>query len=216
MILAVIEHDRGDLEATSLQMLTFARGLAERVDVPLEAVLIGDDADPLVESTKRYGMVTLHRIRHERLTDYAPEAWARAIIQLGRDRGAQAVLCPGTDRGNEILAHVAAKTGLPMAANCSEVEPGDVYRVVRLRWGSSLLEEAELSGEIKLITVAPHVIEATEAPAATVEIVEVTPTLEDRDFRVRVVRREETTTTGATLKTARLVVGGGRGVGSSS
>ena len=215
MILAVIEHDRGELEVTCLQMLAFARNLAKKMDVPLEAALIGDDANPLVEKTKRYGMVTLHRIRHKRLTDYAPKAWASTIIQLSRERGAQAVLCPGTDRGNEILAHVAAQTGLPMAANCSEVKPGEVYSVVRLRWGSSLLERAELSCEIKLITVAPHIIEATEAPGTIAEILDVTPILQDCDFQIRVVRREETTTTGATLKTARLVVGGGRGVGSA-
>ena len=53
-------------------------------------------------------------------------------------------------------------TGLPMAANCVEVNAGSPFQVLRYRWGSSLLEEAELHGDPTLITIAPHVIEARE------------------------------------------------------
>ena len=52
------------------------------------------------------------------------------------------MLAPGTDRGNEVLAHVAAKLDQPLAANCVAVSAGDPATVVRVRWGGSLLEEA--------------------------------------------------------------------------
>ena len=175
MILGIIEHDRGVIEATSLQMLTLGRGLAEQTGTSLEAALIGDDSALLEETIKPFGMAAIHRVTHPQLDDYAPAAWAEAAIQLGRARGAQAILAPGSDRGNEILAHVAAKTGLAMAANCAQVEAGDVYRVVRLRWGSSLLEEAELSGAIKLLSVAPHTVEATEARCDNVTVEDFEP-----------------------------------------
>ncbi len=215
MILGIIEHDRGVIEATSLQMLTLGRGLAEQTGTSLEAALIGDDAASLEETIKPFGMAAIHRVTHPQLDDYAPAAWAEAVVQLGRARGAQAILAAGSDRGNEVLAHVAAKTGLAMAANCAQVEAGDVYRVLRLRWGSSLLEEAELSGEIKLLSVAPHTVEATEARCDTVTVEDFEPTLSEADLRVKVTRRDETASSGVTLKTARVVVGGGRGVGSA-
>ena len=215
MILGVIEHDRGVIEAASLQMLTLGRDLAEQAGSSLEAVLIGDDAGLLEEAIKPFGMSVIHRVTHPQLDDYAPSAWAEATVQLGRARRAQAILAPGSDRGNEILAHVAAKAGLAMAANCAEVEAGDVYRVVRLRWGSSLLEEAELSGEIKLLSVAPHTVEAVEVSADEVVVEEFEPVLSDADLRVKVTRREETAGSGVTLKTSRVVIGGGRGVGSA-
>ena len=54
----------------------------------------------------------------------------------------RAIVAPGTDRGNEVMAHVAAKLDQPMAANCTNVSPGSTATVTRVRWGGSLLEEA--------------------------------------------------------------------------
>ena len=48
---------------------------------------------------------------------YAPAAWATAIVEAAGDDD---IVGPGTDRGNEVLAHVAAQLDLPFAANVSE------------------------------------------------------------------------------------------------
>src|SRR5690242_16244099 len=73
--------------------------------------------------------------------DYAPPSWARALADAVAERAPDALVGPGTDRGNELLAHVAAITDLPMAANCVSVTPGSPASVIRMRWGGSLLEE---------------------------------------------------------------------------
>jgi electron transfer flavoprotein alpha subunit len=113
-----------------------------------------------------------------------------------------------------VLAHVAALTNLPMAANCTAVQPGDPYSITRIRWGGSLLEEANLAGVTKLFSVAPHTLEATEMPVAgTVDLKTFTPTLDDKAFRVRLIDREEADSDKISLAEARVVVGGGRGVG---
>ena len=64
---------------------------------------------------------------------------------------------PGTERGNEVLAHVAALLDLPLAANCVSVAGADVTRV---RWGGSLLEEARVDAPTLLLTVQPHAVAA--------------------------------------------------------
>jgi electron transfer flavoprotein alpha subunit len=214
MVLGLIEHDRGALDETSLEMLTLARRLANDLEVSLEAVLVGDEARALAEKLPAYGVSKVHLIRHDRLDAYAPEAWAGGVVQLIEARGAGVVMAPGTDRGNEVMAHVAARMDLPMAANCIQVSPGDPYQITRLRWGGSLLEEATLEGEPKLLTVAPHVV--TPEGAADVEelvLEEFTPSLEEADFRVRVKDLEATTEDRVSLTDARVVIGGGRGVG---
>jgi electron transfer flavoprotein alpha subunit len=66
---------------------------------------------------------------------YAPAAWARAIASAAQERHPSAVIAAGTDRGNEVLAHVASMLDQPMAANCVSVVPGRPASVKRMRWG---------------------------------------------------------------------------------
>jgi electron transfer flavoprotein alpha subunit len=216
MILGLIDHDRGTLNKLSLEMLTLGYKLADTLNLPLEAVLIGENARALADDLPAYGVSKVHLVQHERLDDYAPEAWAQGLIHLIETEKPQAVLAPGSERGNEVMAHVGAKTDLPLAANCTEVQPGEAYTITRVRWGGSLLEEATLSGNPKLLTVAPHVVPAEEAPAAEEPVVStVTPPLDEKDFRVRISGRVEADKDKVSLTDARVVVGGGRGVGST-
>lgn len=215
MIVGLVEHEGGVVSDLSLQMLTQGRRLAERLDVPLAALLVGAEARPAVDGLAAFGVSAVHLAVDDRLDGYAPEAWAASIVDLIGWARAGAVLAAGSDRGNEVMAHVGARTGLPVAANCTEVEPGDPYQVTRVRWGGSLLEEARLRGDVKLLTVAPHAVQAEEAPAAGgCSVEDFSPALQDKDFRVRVARREERAAGKVSLAEARVVVGGGRGVGS--
>lgn len=138
---------------------------------------------------------------------FAPDALAAAIARLDPS----AVVGPGTDRGNEVMARVAAHMGLPFAANCVAVTPGDPVSVTRLRWGGSLLEEALLRSPRPLLTVAPHTVPADDGPAP--EPVELSEP-DDRDLMVRVVEHVKPSNGGVSLAEAKVIVSGGRGVGS--
>jgi electron transfer flavoprotein alpha subunit len=210
MVLAFIDHDRGTLNPVCLQVLTLGTELSESLGVPLQAVVIGCDTPTLRDEIHRYGVSRIHLAKHPWLEDYAPEAWAKSIAQLIKSAQPRVVLAASTDRGNEVLAHVGALTELPMAANCVQLNPGHPFQVVRYRWGSSLLEEAALHGDPKLITIAPHVIDAKEGKTCAEPTLEVfSPELEEKDRRVRVTAREETHSEGVDLRTASVVVGGG-------
>jgi electron transfer flavoprotein alpha subunit len=164
------------------------------------------------------GVVTLHAIEDPRLADHAPEATGRALAQFVEQERPLAVVGTGSERGMEVMAHVAARIGLPLAANCTDVRPGDPWQVTRQRWGGSLLEDARLDGPIHLLTVAPHAFEplagASEA-GAPVAVQPFAPELDDRDFRVRIMARVPAEAGTISLADARVVVGGGRGVGSA-
>jgi electron transfer flavoprotein alpha subunit len=144
---------------------------------------------------------------------YAPAAWAQTLVELAEQRSAGAVVAPGTDRGNEVLAHAAAKLDQPMSANCTSVTPGDPATVVRMRWGGSLLEEARVHGTPLLLTVAPHAVAA--APVSDVETVAVSGSASEADRLVAVSEAIPASTAGVSLADAGVVVSGGRGVGSA-
>ena len=163
------------------------------------------------------GICTAHVADDDRLEAFAPQAWGRIIAGLAGRLGATAVIAPGSDRATEAMAHAAAIADLPLAANCIEAAPGDPAEVTRLRWGGSLLEQARVHGSTKLLTVAPHVVEAAPAAApAQTAVSEFTPALTDADLVVRVAERTHTEAGGGvSLADAKVVVSGGRGAGSA-
>jgi electron transfer flavoprotein alpha subunit len=215
VILAVVEHDRGTIAPATFEGLTAAARLAsDRGDV-VEALTIGAAADGLVVELAPYGVTAVHQAHHEILGDYGPEAWGDVVAQAAVRLNPTAVLATGTDRGNEVLAHAAARLDLPMVANCIEFADGDGFEVTRVRWGGSLLEEARVDAVPVLFTVAHHAIEARPADASgAAEPRPFDPELDPSLARSVVADRVERVA-GITLSTAPVVVGGGRGVGSA-
>ena len=226
-VVAVIEQVEGAPTLLSLELLTMARRLAREMGLPLEALAIGPRGEDAAGILSSYGVSFLHVANHERLGAYAPEAWAHLIAQLVEAAHPAVVMGTGSDRGAEVMAHVGARLGLPLAANCTELnialplEGGGrgggaaaEFLVTRQRWGGSLLEEARLKGEVKLLTVAPHALAAEAEPARTEVIVEVRrPSLDEKDFRVTLSPQPNADSGRISLAQARVVVGGGRGVG---
>ena len=135
---------------------------------------------------------------------YAPAVWAAALIDAAGDDD---IVGPGSERGNEVLAHVAAQLDLPFAANVTEVR-GD--EVTRQRWGGTLLEEARLHAPRKLLTAAPFAFEPSNS------LLQAETFRPDVSGAVQVVEHIAPDTGGkVSLVDAKVVVSGGRGVGSA-
>jgi len=217
LVLAVLEHDNGVIGDVAGQVLSFGADYAAAAGIPLHAVVAGPGGEAAAERAGAFGVATLHVAEHEALSVYAPQAIARGVAELIGRLSPAAVVGAGTERGNEVLAHVGAITDLPLAANCIEATPGESAQVTRIRWGGSLLEEARVHGAIKLLTLLPHSFEARPVAAATQPAVEhFTPVLTDADLAVRVIERVKTQIgDGVSLASAKVVVSGGRGTGSA-
>jgi electron transfer flavoprotein alpha subunit len=214
-VLVFVEHAGGEADRLSREALALGADLATSTGGPLEAVLIGPGATDAAATLT--GVATAHVVGNERLGTYAAAAWAAAIVGLIGERAPAAVLAGGSDRGNEVLAHVAARTGRPMAANVASVSVGDTWHLTRQRWAGSLLEDATLDADVRLMTVAPHVVPVPETqPTGAPPMISVfEPVVDDRDVVARVVGHEAPEAGSISLTDARVVVGGGRGVGSA-
>lgn len=214
MILAFVEHEEGEPEEETLEALTLARDVAEQADTGLSAVAIDPGAESTANVLAEYGVERLFVLPADELRPYVPGGWAAALDGLIESASPAALIGAGLERTQEVFARLGARRDQPMAANCNEVTVGESYEVMRQRWGGSLLEEARLDGEPKLLSVTPHERAAEPAEAVTEIAVEpVDPDLADADMRVRIDRVEEADIEGIPLGEARVVIGGGRGVG---
>jgi electron transfer flavoprotein alpha subunit len=211
----------GGAALMSREALTFARRLTGRYgDAPLHAVVVGplarESLAQLHDELARQGVAVLHHAEDERLASYAAAAWATAVSEVASAHSARLVLAAGTPRGNEVLAHVAARTEAVMAANVVDVLGAEPLTVTRQVLGGSVLEEMRLDGEPAVLSVAGHALDPEPAAERTeLEVSTYAPALSEDDLRARVVRAGDSTAhdEADALTGARVVVGAGRGAG---
>ena len=217
MIVVLVETTpTGEAVEVSREALTFARSLAaEGGGVPVDVVVVGEPSTELVTTLASYGVRTVHALTGEAFASYAGAAWASGIQGV---RGSSAVvMAAGTPRGNEVMAHVAAREGVAMAANVLSFSGLSPFVVTRQVVGGAALEEMRLSDRPAVFTVAGHAVEAGPAPSPGPAEVQVhQPEVAAADLVARVVSSEEPEPDlSGSLKSARVVVGAGRGAGSS-
>jgi electron transfer flavoprotein alpha subunit len=208
-VLVLVETDDEGVVEVSRETLAFARDLGSDV----RALVVGDGPAGLLEQLGAYGVATVHHADGDAFGSYAAAAWASAVVAAAAD--VSVVMAAGTPRGNEVLAHVACRLGATMAANVVAVDSTDPLVVSRQVLGGAAFEELPLPGAVAVLTVAGHACEAQPAAtAATAALVPLEVEVPAADLRARVVRTEagEPDESGS-LKSARVVVGAGRGAG---
>lgn len=228
MILCFVEHRRGQIADTSLEALTACRELAEALTAgppEVEAVLIGSNVRSLAESLKGFASKVL-LVQDPRLTNYFPEAYARALTQVIKMKAPQGVVAAGTEQGHDVLSRVAAALDLGLATVCSGFQfkaaggsasglKQSQLKITRTIMGGSLLEDAQLLSSPVLLTIEPHAFQAKPFETRAPEGEEIKVELSEKDFRVKFVEFVEMKREGVSLVDAKVVVGGGRGVGSA-
>jgi electron transfer flavoprotein alpha subunit len=211
MNLVFVETSAAGVTETSLETLTFARDLSG----PVDAVLVGDVPDGVAEELGKHGVREVHHAQGDAFAAYGGAAWATAVAAALDATGADAVLAAGTPRGLEVLAHLAARLDVAMAANVVSAQRGDDLVVTRQVLGGAVLEEMRLTATPAVLAVAGHAVEATPAPdagAGTVRVFE--PDVAAADLVARVVSTEPVESVDASgLTSASVVVGAGRGAG---
>ena len=174
----------------------------------------GDPSLQMLTLARRFGD-PLHSVDMNTITPFAPDCLAGLLSAVADEVNASAVFAAGTERGNEVMARLAARMGLPMAANCVAATPGNPALVTRQRWGGSLLEEARLHSPRPLITVAPHTVPIEKGPdPVDVDIEAVKSKLDQALLAVKVSEHVMPSHRGVSLAEAKVIVSGGRGVGS--
>jgi electron transfer flavoprotein alpha subunit len=183
----------------------------------MNVLVLTEDGEPSLQAltlARSWGG-TVHSLRMDTITPFAPDAIAAILQRAADDLKPAAVFAAGTDRGNDVMARLAARTKLPLAANVVAADPGDPVKVTRQRWGGSLLEDATLHGSQTLVTVAPYSVRITEGAApAEVDASRYLQELDPRDMLVQVREHIDPPGGGVSLAEAKVVVSGGRGVGS--
>ncbi|GAA3839158.1 electron transfer flavoprotein subunit alpha/FixB family protein [Streptomyces phyllanthi] len=218
MILVLIETENGAASEISLETLAFARSLsAEGGGIAIRAVVVGavEDRDALAAELGTHGAAEVHHAVGEAFTSYAGAAWAAALQAIRESTRSVVVTAAGSPRGNEVLAHLAARLDVPMGSNAVAFHGLAPFVVTRQVVGGAAMEEMKLDQRPAIFSVAGHswAVSPVEgaSPAAWVEV---TPEVAESDLVARVVSTgTKEVDHSDSLKSAKVVVGAGRGAG---
>lgn len=227
-IVVYCETRNGKLCDVSLELVTKARLLAEKLDCSVDAILIGRDVKGLTSTLFEYGVQRAFVAEDDRLSEYLTLPHARIVATLLAEQRPQIFLVGATNVGRDLAPRVAAELGCGVTADCTELRIGEYEDSDGVKHENALLQirpnfvgnqlTTIVSGNSRpqMATMREGVIRKCKAatPAAgEVIMLDTQALLTDEEFAVSILKREVETGR-SNLKDARVVVAGGYGVGS--
>ena len=204
-ILVVAEHDNSELKPATLNTVT----AASRIGGELDILVAGGNCGAVAEAAAQIPGVAKVRVADSpALENHLAENVAPLIVELAS--GYSHILAPATTFGKNILPRVAALLDVSQISDIAAVVSPDTF--VRPIYAGNALATVQSADNIKVITVRSTKFEAapTEGGSAPIETVAGGADSGLSSFQ----GREVTETERPELTTARIVISGGRGMGS--
>ena len=211
-VLAVLEQRDGALRKISHEVVTGARRLADALGGSggVEAVVCAAAAVRGGEQAGTFGADKIVTLTNAGFARYAPEGYAQAIAERVKAGGYRAVVFAASATGKDLASRVAAKLGVAVAGDITDVavDSGTIV-VTRPVFAGKALLKAKVASQPAVLSLRPNVFTPVErAKAGTAETVAVTVP------PGRVTVREIKAAPAGTLDVAeaQIIISGGRGL----
>ncbi len=228
-IIVYLENEDGRVADVSLELLTKGRVLADRLDVKLEAVAVGDKLDNIDAQVFPYGVDRLYKVEDKRLSPYTSNPHAAVLINLFREIKPQACLMGATCIGRDLGPRVSSCLHSGLTADCTALESGDhtdpktgkeykdLLLQIRPAFGGNIVATI-VNPECRpqMATVREGVMKKQILnPEYKGEVINLDPAkyVKDTDFVVEIIDRHIEKSK-INIKNASIIVAGGYGVGS--
>ena len=221
------EQEDKSLNDVSLELCGRARELADRLGVPMGAVLAGCNVRELSHRLIAHGADRVYYVHDERLEHYRTLPYARVMCRLIGKHKPQIVLYGATPLGRDLAPRIASEMRAGLTADCTDLEIGDyiepstraVHRdlllQIRPAFGGNIIATIVNHDRWpQMATVREGVMRMRDGDAGrSGEIIEEKIEFDDFDEAIRLIERHREWRK-INLKAARTIVAGGAGVGS--
>ena len=204
-ILVVAEHDNKTIRKATLN----AVAAAQKIGGDIHVLVAGYHAADAAKAAAQIGGVK--KVLHadaQHLGEFLAENVAALIVGLAKSYSH--VLAPSTTTGKDILPRAAALLDVQQISDISGVESADTF--VRPIYAGNALATVKSKDAIKVITVRTTAFDAVPATGGSAPVEAVQPPADSglSAFVSREVSRSER----PELTSAKIIVSGGRGMGS--
>ncbi|MBI5164279.1 MAG: electron transfer flavoprotein subunit alpha/FixB family protein [Magnetospirillum sp.] len=208
-VLVVAEHDAGSLKSATLHTVTAARALAQAQGTEVHLLVAGSGVAALAAAAAR--IVGVAKVLVADAPHYAHSlAEPLAALIVANAAGYDALLAPATTFGKNVMPRVAALLDVAQLSDIVAVQGTNTF--VRPIYAGNALATVEALDAVKVITVRGTAFEAAprEGGAATVESLAAAADPGLSRFVSQALSKSER----PELTSARVIVSGGRGMGS--
>lgn len=121
-VMIVVEHRRGKAKPVSWQLLGEGRKLADKLEAPLLALLIGHEVEHLAEEAVCYGADRVYVCQSPELLDYRTRPYSRVCLQAIHEIKPEIVLYGATATGRDLAGAIATHLPTGLTADCTELD----------------------------------------------------------------------------------------------
>lgn len=203
--LVIAEHDNQSLKAATLNAVAAALQCSPEVDI----LVAGNQSDVAAQAAAQIvGVRKVIQIDAPTLGDQLAETLAAQILSLAN--GYSHLLAPATANGKNVMPRVAAKLDVAQLSDITKVISPDTFE--RPIYAGNAIATVQSTDPVKVITVRTTGFDPVAATggAASIEKQAATDSKPSSSF----VGRELTKSDRPELTAAKIIVSGGRGLGS--
>ena len=220
------------ITGVSLELIGKGKELAQELDdKTVTAVLIGHNVKDLADTLAEYGADRVIVVDDAELETYRTEPYAQALAGVINEFKPEIMLVGATAIGRDLGPTVSARVATGLTADCTMLEIGDfpleAKEGVEQKHKQLLMTRPAFGGNTiatiacpdnrpQMATVRPGVmVKAERKPGAQAEVVEFNPGIVKNNRFVEILNIVTDTTKVENIMDAKILVSGGRGVGSA-
>lgn len=210
-VLVYLENIEGKFKKSTFEVISFASAIAQKQNLPLVALSIGNVSDEELGKAGKYGVSKILKAGGDNLKFMNVQPYATVIAQAAKAENAKVVVMSASFSGKGIAPRVAIKLDAGLADNVIDLPVMDgKFLVKKGAYSGKAFAFVEITSDVKVISMIPNSYKVVESPASpSISVFDTQLGAKDLAVTVKETKRS---TDKVSLPDAELVVSAGRGM----
>jgi len=205
--LVLVEHDNASLKSSTLHTV----GAATKLGGEIHLLVVGSNAAAVAQASAQLaGVAKVLHVDAPHLAQPTAENVTAQVLGVAQSGGYSHLLAPATGFGKNVMPRVAAKLDVAQISEITAIESPDTF--VRPIYAGNAFATVQSSDAVKVVTVRTTAFDSVESGGASAPVESVPAAAEIGSAKV--TGQELTESARPELTSARVVISGGRGLGS--
>lgn len=214
----IAEHYKNTIHPVVFQLIGKGYELAKELEVKLTLVILGTEFDDQIDELSYYGPDEIIYLKSPILKHYYSDIYVQALSELTNIHKPEIVLIGATPTGRDFAPRVAKRLNAGLTADCTGLEIDQTTRNLlqtRPTFGGTLMATIRTpNSRPQMATVRPGIFKVLEKQKKKAQINKIDYNFREKDLVSKIVRVIDRQKARVNLEDAKIIVAGGRGVGS--